>query len=292
MLDAELSTWREELAVNIEGGEADKHEIDAEVLGNSLLSFSKLATKTSYFIYGRDCNVSVKVKGGFQKGSFEYQLIFDFFGGILPVAPQVVKSFFQLLELRKFLGGKKAKLTERIGNDINVTNSNGDTKIFAPIIVNMNNNAPISIALNGAYHPLDEGASKMTLRGAISFPSDTTAPLEQTSSISSSEKSLVLTTDSGIISQEEIQRDLEVLTPHMDGKATNWRFYDPEDDIEYSANIEDLEFLESVREGRQSFLHGLKVDATVRITKKIVNERKRTERVVTNITVLQENDAA
>lgn len=28
--------WREELVINIEGGEADRHELEAEIWGNSL----------------------------------------------------------------------------------------------------------------------------------------------------------------------------------------------------------------------------------------------------------------
>ena len=291
MSDSPQPAWREELVVDIKGGGADKHEIDADVVGNSLLSVSKLAAKTSYFVYGRDCNVSVKVKGGFRKGSFDYKVVFDFFGGLTPVAPQLVKALFQLLDLRKFLGGKKPKSTEKMGNDISVTNENGETKIFAPVIINMNNSAPISISLNGMYKPLDEGATNMTLRGATTFPSDATAAIEEEFSIVSQEKSLVLTTESGILSQDEQQKTLEVLTPHTDGKATSWRFYDLEDDTEYLANIEDPEFLESVRERRQSFFHGTKITATVRVTKKLVNERKRTERIITNVTVLPDEAA-
>lgn len=283
--------WREELVVDIEGGEADRHELDAEVLGNSLLSLSKLAAKTSYFVYGKNCNVSVKIQGGFREGSFDFKVIFDFFGGFAPVAPQLVKALFQLLELRKFLGGKKPRSTEKMGNDISVINENGETHIFAPVIINMNNNASISTALNGMYQPLDGGATRMTVRGKIDYPSDGTPPIEAESSIDSTQKALVLTMESGIISQEEQQRNLEVLTPHTDGKATSWRFYDTEDDTEYLANIEDSEFLESVREGRQSFLHGTKIAATVRVTKRLVNERKRTERIVTNITVLPDEAA-
>lgn len=285
--------WREELTVNIEGGIADQHELDAEVLGNSLLSLSKLAVKASSFVYGKECKVSVKVKGGFREGSFDYKLVFDFFGGLLPVVPELTKSLLKLIELKKFLNGEKPVSTEKHGSDIVITNANGDTKVVAPNIVVMNNSAPVTVNINGAYEPLQEGANRMTLKGAITFPGRDGQPaLEEAATVGIEEKQAVLAKAPGILSQEDSQKILEVLTPHMDGKPENWRFYDLEDETEYSALVEDAAFLDEVREGRQMFQHGSKVNATVRVVKKLVNERKRTERTIMSLSALADADMA
>ncbi len=281
---------REMLTINIEGGNADNHEISAEALGNSLVALSSFLTKASNIVYGKSCTVSVNVKGGFKEGSFEYQVIIDLFAGSVPLIPEMVKTVIGFWDLIKFLGGKKpegaepAQEQEHMCNIVNITNSHGEIKPFPNSLVVMNNNASVNLSFNGLLNPLDHGACSMTLSN--------TEDDKQRTFITSEEKREFLTLSSEIISQEEIQRTLEVLTSHMDGKSTNWRFYDPEDDTEYSANIDDQEFLESVRDGRQSFQHGSKISATVCVTKKLVKERKRTERILSNIRAVSEEEIA
>lgn len=278
--------WREEIAVTLEGGTADQHELDAEVLGKSLLSMSKLAVRASTFVYGKECKVSVKVKGGFREGSFDYKLIFDFFGAVLPVVPQLTSSIIQLIELKKFLGGEKAVSTNPQGQNIMITNTNGETRAFAPNIVVMNNSAPVTVAVNGAYGPLEEGTHSITLRGPVSFPAGGHPAIEESTTVDLEKKDVVLARTPGVLSQEDSHRVLEVLTPHMDGKAESWRFYDLEDETEFSARVEDSTFLDEVRDGRQKFRRGSRVSAMVHVVKKVINERKRTERTIMSMTSL------
>ena len=294
-------TWREELVVDLEGGNADNHEIDAAVLGSSLQSLSAFVTKASSIVYGKDCKVNVKVKGAFREGSFDYTVIMDFFGGIAPVACEMSKAILGYIDLLKFLKGEKPQKIEPVepqdpeqsnmDNSVTVTNSNGDAKVYSPTVVAMNNHGSINISFGGALAPLGKGADTMIFKSTIASSEDPSDVSKGTASITKEEKMNMLNLSPEIISCEETQRTLEVLTPHMDGKPTGWRFYDIEDATEYYANIEDSEFLENVRNHKLIFHHGSKISATVRITKKLVTERKRTERVLTNITVLPDEEA-
>lgn len=295
MLD--LHTWREALVVNLEGGNADNHEIDAAVLGSSLLSLSTFVTKTSSMVYGKDCKVNVKVKGSFREGSFDYTVIMDFFGGIAPVVHEMSKAIFGYIDLLKFLKGEKPQKIEPVepqdqeqsnmDNSVKVTNSNGETKVYSPTVVAMNNHGTINVSFGGALGPLGEGAHTMTFKSPVDSSDDS----EGSASVTTEEKMNMLKLGSEIISFEETQRTLEVLTPHVDGKPIGWRFYDLDDEVEYYANIEDADFLENVRDHKLIFHHGSKISATVRVTKKLVKERKRTERALTNITVLPDENS-
>lgn len=301
----DLQRWREELIVNLEGGNADKHEIDAAVLGRSLQSLSSFVTKTNNIVYGKDCNVNVKIKGSFREGSFDYTIVMDFFVGIVPIFHDISKVIFGYIDLLKFLKGEKPQKIEPVkpqkqeqdqeqnnmNNSVNVTNSNGETRVFSPTIVAMNNSGPIKISFDEALAPLGEGAQTMTFRSPSASSSEDSPNVSQESaSITTEEKKNMLKPDSEIISSDDIQRTLEVLTPHMDGKPKEWRFYDLDDEVEYYANIEDSDFLENVRERKLIFHYGSKISATVNVTKKLVKERKRTIRTLTNINILQDED--
>lgn len=301
---SDLHTWREELVVNLEGGNADNHEIDAAVLGSSLLSLSTFVTKTSSIVYGKNCKANVKIKGAFREGSFDYTVIIDFFGRIAPVVHEMSKAIFGYIDLLKFLKGEKPQKIEPVepqerdqeqgnmDNSVNVTNSNGETRVFSPVVNAMHNHGTINISFSGALAPLGEGANIMTFKSPADPPADNSSDIsEESTSITTEEKMNMLKLGPETISCEETQRTLEVLTPHVDGKPTGWRFYDLDDEAEYYANIEDADFLEHVREHKLIFHHGSKISATVRVTKKLVKERKRTERALTNITVLPDEEA-
>lgn len=302
---SDLQRWREELVVNLEGGNADKHEIDAAVLGRSLQSLSSFVTRTSNIVYGKGCNVNVKIKGSFREGSFDYTIVMDFFTGFVPIIHDISKVIFDYIDLLKFIKGEKPQKIEPVksqkqkqdqeqfnmGNSINVTNSNGETKVFAPIVLFMCNNWPIKNSFDGILAPLGEGAEAMTFSSPAASSSGNSPNIsEESASITTEEKKNMLKPDSETISSDDIQRTLEVLTPHMDGKPKEWRFYDLDDEVEYYANIGDNDFLENVRERKLIFHHGSKISATVNVTKKLVKERKRTIRTLTNITVLPDEN--
>ena len=299
---SDLYTWREELVVNLEGDNADNHEIDAAVLGSSLLSLSTFVTKTSSIVYGKDCKANVKIKGAFREGSFDYTIVIDFIGGIAPVIYEMSKIIFDYIEFLKFLKGEKPQNIAPEGYQyqdysnmdgrIYVTNSNGETRVFSPVVNAMHNHGIINISFGGALAPLGEGANIMTFKSPADPSADNSSDIsEESTSITTEEKMNMLKLGPETISCEEVQRTLEVITPHMDGKPTGWRFYDIDEKSRYCANIDDTDFLENVKEHKLLFHHGSKISATVRITKKLVKERKRTERVLTNITVLPDEKA-
>lgn len=271
-------TWREEMVINLQGGVADEHELDASVLGESLLGLVKLAEKTNAVI-NRDAKVSVKVKGGFNQGSFDYTVALDFFGGIMPAVPQVVEIIKQAIELRSFLGGEKPVKTEAEGRNYSrVENNSGNTLVVQNSAIYINSSPPVEKAFQKFFKPFENGISTFALG----------APGVEGVTVESNQKDLFLESKRATVDTEDSLKILEVLTAQMDGKPKGWRFYDVDDSAEFSAGIADFGFLEAVNAGVYGFLRGKHVSAVVRTEKKRIDGRNKTERTIIQITPLEE----
>ena len=74
-----------------------------------------------------------------------------------------------------------------------------------------------------------------------------------------------------------------LVTINFDGKPTGWRFYDEENDAEFSSSISDANFLESVKNKKLDFLAGDRITAEMTTTKAMVSQRKKTSRNITKV---------
>lgn len=268
---------REEFILKFEGPGIRNHEMEISTLVNSLLAFKTAVECSNTSLNGKSSFVAVKVQGGFQAGSFFTKIIADYIAPVAPLFPQAINALKGVIELKKFLGGSPAAKTEpKGGGTVEVQNTQGNVQIFNNSVVIMNNSAPINTALGKLFKPLEEGVNEVSLMADL----EDTTPAK----ITTEEKHLVIPP---VDEQEDISSyvsDLEVLTSNVDGKASGWRFYDTENDIEFSASISDEAFLSDVKNKKYNFQRGDQVKATVNSIKKMVSQRKRTERYVTDIT--------
>ena len=76
-----------EIAILTLDGESIKnHEIDMHALAGVLDAFSDLVEKANHAL-NKGAEISFRVQGGFQEGSFKIQAVLDFIGSVLPVVP-------------------------------------------------------------------------------------------------------------------------------------------------------------------------------------------------------------
>lgn len=274
---------QEEITIKLDGGTAENHEVDAAILGSSLLAFSNLVQHTNSFINGKDSLIVTKVKGGFKEGSFEFVILLKYFGAIVPLVPQVVQSLREIIEFKKFLAGTPPKHIEKNSEGVIVENNQGNTIVVHNNIYAMNNSASINVDMGKFFKPLEEGITSISLQDD---------EVKQQAIVQSDQKQLFLPSNESPVEQEVSQRQLEILTPNMDGKSNGWRFYDLENDVEFTASMDDNQFLQDVRDKKYNFQSGDVVTVTLAETRKMVNQRKRTERVVTGVMNYQRPTAA
>lgn len=268
---------REEFVLKFEGPGIRNHEMEISTLVNSLLAFKTAVECSNTSLNGKNSFVSVKIQGGFQAGSLLTKIIADYVAPVAPLLPQAINALKGVIELKKFLGGESPVKTEQKGDGkVEVHNTQGNVNVFNTSVVIMNNSGPVNNALGRLFKPLEEGANEISLMTGIDDPSPT--------KITSEEKHLVIPP---VDEQEDVSSyisDLEVLTSNIDGKASGWRFYDTENDIEFSASVSDENFLSDVKNKKYNFQRGDQIKATVNSVKKMVSQRKRTERFITDIT--------
>ena len=110
--------------------------------------------------------------------------------------------------------------------------------------------------------------------------------------VETEEKSMLTPAVEDQIEEQVSERELEILASQNDGKALGWRFYDLEDDVEFTASIGDEHFLSDVMEKRYSFQNGDRIRAKLSETKRFVNQRKRTNRVILKVLSYNRPEAA
>lgn len=234
---------------------------------------TKLAEKTRASIY-RDAKISIKIKGGFKEGSFDYSIVFDMFAAVAPVAPQLVKTIKEVIEFRKFLnGGEPVKTEPEANNSSRVENNSGATMVVQNSTIIINNSPLTTKALQKFFSPLGSGINAFEVSDSE----------EKNVTVGSQEKNLFLDTTSKEVDSNDSERILEILTAQMDGKPNGWRFYDVEEEIEFSAGVADSSFLMAVNSGKYGILRGSHVSATVRTNRMIVDGRRRTERTIISL---------
>lgn len=84
-----------------------------------------------------------------------------------------------------------------------------------------------------------------------------------------------------VLTDNEAEVILDIISPMMNGSGKGWRFSEGEDGIEFTANVEDDEFLEKVKSRDIKFENGTAVRAIVRTV------QRRSIRTVTDRTIVE-----
>lgn len=269
---------REQVTLSFDGPSIRNHEMEVSTLAQSLIAFKDLAEHVNSFINKKNVVVAVKVHGGFKDGSFIVSLFVDCMAAILPQAPQMLSSIVNLINITKFLRGGKAASVEQADENMVMVNKFGEKATFNNCnfqVYNMANNASIKRDIANIARPFNAGVDSIHFTPS----EESLLPVE----IGLDDKDSFIPPDDDATEVDQGVYTLELLTPNFDGKAAGWRFFDPEDNVEFSANVVDEVFLQQVRDKHYNFQNGDLLQVEMTKTKKRIKQRNRTERDITHV---------
>ncbi len=268
---------QEQFSLRLDGSSLNDHSISIKQITQSLNSLESILHKTADKLYGKKVKFVLKVKGGFQAGSFDVNLILDLIDTAKDAAYAVAPiqgcfdTFIEVLKLAKFLKGSEPANHQAINNMIEVTNCKGDIKNFNNCTFNIYNTPNVVTNLDNLTSTLDDvGVDTLQFSNGLS-----------NEEIRKSDRPYFKQNQSKVIKSSETNLILEVITPKLNGDPKNWGFYDGSD---FNASIEDEDFLNDVKEGKITFKNGTQLDVLMRIV------QRRGQRLITERTIIEVND--
>ncbi|MGN1208905.1 MAG: hypothetical protein ACI4SV_01280 [Duodenibacillus sp.] len=279
-------TIHETFSIQFSGKAFDNNEIPAYALAQSLLSLDGLAKRASEAVYGKESYAEIKVKAGFRQGSFIVDLIATcqndpvaataVLAGGTTVAGGVVAIVKGLVKLGKFAFGKKVNVdpAKVDGDTVTITNDIGQVNSFGVTVVNIYNQARTRSQLSRLTQTLDqEGADSIRIYTDVEDP---TAEI-----IDKRDRGYFRHAEGVVLTDNEAEVILEVVGPMVNGVGKGWKFSEGGDGIEFTANVEDEDFLNKVKTREVKFENGTAVRAIVRtVQRKII-------RTVTDRTIVE-----
>lgn len=164
----EIQTLENEFRVRFDG---QLHQVSANTLINSLLNISTIIQEVNEELnleFHTDNRIDVKIKA-LEQGSFDINLLLDFSrqqiqnmfnNKSIPFAANIIQIFTDLLELKKHLGGKKAKTITEKGSEISIENNKGKIIIVGSVVYNIySHNQPVQDAISNNFETLQNDAS-------------------------------------------------------------------------------------------------------------------------------------
>ena len=281
----------ETFSIQFSGKAFDDHDISAAALAQSLLSLDGLAKRAAGTVYGKESNVEVKVKAGFKQGSFIVDLVTyctahpvesaTIAAAVVTASSGVYKGVVAtikgVIRLGKFVLGKKVKVDPNKvnGDDVTVTNDLGQSDHFNMTVVNIYNQGRTRILLSRLTQTLDlEGADSIRLYTEDDDPSAEVIN-KQDREFFRHEEGIVLT-------DNESEVILEVVGAMMNGSGKGWRFSEGGESNDFTANVEDDDFLGKVMSREVKFEHGTAIRAIVRTVQR-KNIRTVTEKTIVEV---------
>ena len=255
-----MNTADENFSVEFSGPALEGHEISAAALAQSLLALDRLARRAAEAAYGRDADVSVKVKGKPRPGSFIIDLIIQHPGEALASGAAAVTILMGVIALGKWALGKKVeKLGEEPDGTVSIRNEAGNLGNVNIKVVHIYNQSRTLGDLSRLTQALDrEGVE------SIAF----TAPHGARESISKAERSCFRREEGLVLSDNEALMELEITGARFNGSPNGWIFNEGEDGREFTAKVEDEDFLQAVRDNRILIGNGTSVLAVIRTVQK------------------------
>lgn len=277
----------ETFSIQFSGEAFDNHDIPAAALAQSLLALDGLAKRVSEVVYGKESNTEIKVKAGFRKGSFIIDLVAQcqndptvtvgVTAGVTTVGLGVVAAIKGVIKAGKFLFGKKANVDPRAikGDQIEVTNEIGQTNNFNINVINIYNQDRTQSQLSRLTQTLDQDGVD-----SISLYKDEND--KESEVITKGDRKFFRHEEGIVLTDNEVEVILEVVGPMTNGANKGWKFSEGEDGIEFTANVEDEEFLNDVKSRKIKFENGTAIRAIVRTVQR-KNIRTMTDRTIVEV---------
>lgn len=275
----EVTTKEEKFSIKFDGAAFESHEIPVSALAQSLLSLDSLSKSMVEAIYGKGTDIDVKVKGGFRPGSFVVDLFIQLRDDPSLTIATVAAGFTVVDGLKSLFGASKwskGKCVEKIEelNDgrAKVKNVSGDVNYYNNCVINVLNKSKTKSDLDRLTQTLDmEGADSIRI-----YDSDND---EDAESISKEDRQYLRKEQGIVLTDNECDAVLEVVTPVLNGNMSGWRFSEGEGGVEFSARVEDEDFLSKVKAGEITFKNGTAIMASIRTVQR-KNVRTITDRTI------------
>lgn len=278
---------KETFSIQFSGKAFDDYEIPATALAQSLLALDGLAKRSAEALYGNDSNPEIKVKAGFRQGSFIVDLIatcqedpvvaVGVAGGVVTAGSGVVAILKGIIKLGKFCFGKKVETADEPDTQgmVTVVNQIGKVNQFNAAVINIYNQDRTRSQISRLTQTLDQAGAE-SIRISTGDDDDTAEVIDkQDREFFRYEEGIVLT-------DNENEVILEVVSPMLDGSSKGWKFSEGDDGIEFTASVEDEAFLSKVKSREIKFENGTAVRAIVRTVQR-KNIRTVTERSIEEV---------
>lgn len=265
----------------------DCHNISAAAIAQSLFALDGLARRVSEVVYGKRSDIEIQVKSGFGEGAFIIDLaaqckkgpgaaVGDAAAGAA-AGLGVASAIKGVIKAGKFLLGKKANIAPDAvkGNQIEVTNEIGQTKDFDLNVINIYNQDGTQFQLSRLTQTLDQKGVESICVGTDKNDEEKVVITKEDRKFFRHEAGIVLT-------DNEFEVILEVVGPMTNGSGKGWKFSEGEDGIEFTANVEDEEFLNAVKSRKIKFENGTSIRAVVRTVQR-KNIRTITDRTIVEV---------
>ena len=216
---------QEQFSLRLDGSSLNDHSISIKQITQSLNSLESVLHKTADKLYGKKVKFVLKVKGGFQAGSFDVNLILDLIDTAKEVAYATAPiqgcfdTFIEVLKLVKFLQGSEPANYQAVNNMIEVTNCKGDIRNFNSCTFNIYNTPNVVTNLDNLTSTLDDV-------GVDTLQFSNSSSKEE---IRKSDRPYFKQNQNKVIKSSETNLILEVTTPKLNGDPKNWGFYDGTD---------------------------------------------------------------
>lgn len=281
----------ETFSIQFSGEAFDNHDIPAAALAQSLLALDGLAKRVAEVVYGKESNTEIKVKAGFRKGSFIIDLVAQCQNDpvvavgvaagaatvVSTVGLGVVATIKGVIKAGKFFFGKKATVDPRAikGDQIEVTNEIGQINNFNINVINIYNQDRTQSQLSRLTQTLDQD-------GVDSIRVYKDENDKESEVITKEDRKFFRHEEGIVLTDNEVEVILEVVGPMTNGASKGWKFSEGEDGIEFTANVEDEEFLQDVKSRKIKFENGTAIRAVVRTVQR-KNIRTITDRTIVDV---------
>jgi len=271
---------REQISFSFDGPGVDSHEVEVSLLAESLLAFRSLSEKATKAQHGRGVDPIVKVKGGFRAGSFIVDIVIDVVDWATknPDAATTIGGatvggvVAGAIKIYKWAKGKPVEVTHSENGITHIKNRDGQISVFNNCSVAVYNTSSTKSDVEKLTRPLDRaGITSLSIQGEGE---------DSTVSIDKDEREFFRQEEVGVIRDTEDILTLEIVNASLRGEPTGWRFYDGS--VEFTAPLEDEEFLSTVKTGGRTFKSGDMVEVRMRAI-----QRRPAQRLITDRTVLQ-----
>lgn len=276
-----METTRSEYSLKLDGKSIKEHEIPVELFTRQLVSFEKLAESINSVANGKTSFLIVKVKGEIKPGSVDVNLIIETLNATLPLVPDIMTLIFEYLNIKKFLKNEKPQeVQSQEDGKVIIKNNEGATITANAPVINILNSNNVSINFNKFTSPIvSQELSKICLKNKSENTEEQTSLFEFTEE--DKDYLAIVPQDEKEITENEYT--LQILTSNNDGKAEMWRFRDLEEQVEFTATIQDDIFLDKIINKEYNFQRDDQIKVKMKKIKQKVNKRFKTERYILEV---------